>query len=194
MNIRCNITNQIITITDTDKIVNQSHNYLKIYFDFLTEDWADKTVYVLLKNEERKTYEYQYNTETGLTVPYSVLKGNLFRMTVYGVNQDNTVRITTNELTVRLLHSGYTSEIDPIEDTDIDVIADLYLRLDEKLNIADYIVDSELDEDSNNPVSNSAVTEAINNIEIDPAIVAEISSLEVKASFRALANRIRTQN
>ena len=186
MDLRLNVDNQILSINEEElDLVNWSHNYSTLYVDFNTEEWEDKTKFILLTSEDKKTYLFNY-TEEGLKLPSAVMKGELFKVSAYGTAED--VRITTTELTIRLLHSGYTTDIDDMDEDPTDVIADIYMKLDEKLNIVDYIIDTELDETSINPISNSAVTEAINTMGSDSIYRA---SLEVKASYRQLANRIR---
>ena len=184
MDLEFNVVNQSLSLNDNDYVlVDKSNNYLNILIDYTTEEWDNAIKYVLLKNKQKEAFLFEYSN-TGVKVPSKVLTGNNFRIMTYGVSEDN-IRVTTNELLIRLNKSGFTSEISSIndEDIDIDIFTSMELKLAEKVSFSD--VDDELNVNSNNPVSNSAVTTAFDSM---GNIIEETSELKIKHAFAYLNN------
>ena len=157
MDLRFEIENQKLTISNKEFIVDKSNKYLNLVFDFITDDWADTTKFCILKNNtENYLFPIADNT---VNVPYDAVSDDNIRITVYGIKLDDT-RITTNEIGLLLNHSGYTTDISNIEDLTPTVAEDLYLKLGQKLNITD--IDAELDINSADPVQNKIIYAALN--------------------------------
>ena len=157
MDLLFTIENQRLTLKDNNTVVNKANNYHNVLLDFKTTDWADKAIFVLLKDKDRNCYRIPY-VDGGVRIPSGILTGERFYITVYGVTEDE--RVTTNELVINMHGSGYCEDILPIPEDYEDLIADIYLRLLTKLNISD--IDDELDVNSADPVQNKIVTSALN--------------------------------
>lgn len=139
MNLEFNVTNQKLQLTNKDYYANESNNYLECVFNFITSDWTDKTIFIILKNKE-DAFKLPYTGEP-IIVPYEAVKDNRFYIMVYGVKDD--VRITTNQLSLALKYSGYTTEISnvPPDAPDlIDVLFETKAEVDHK-HIVDDITD-----------------------------------------------------
>lgn len=193
--IELDITNQKLEIVDTKYLVNKSHNYLKIKFNFNTSDWIDRTKFCLLQNNERVTY--QFLIENGkVIIPSSVLKGKYFKISVYGVAEDNS-RITTNQIRMKLAESGYTDEISPVDDVGRDVFIVIFEILETKLSFDD--IDLAFDVESFNPIANSVVANALNlksdirhhHTANEVSGIDEIAGVEIKRAYTLLGNKIR---
>ena len=114
MELHFNVNNQKLEQSDSDFIVNKSNNYLKLFFDIQTDDWIGLTWFVILKDDKRVAYQFNWNSE-GVIVPFDVVKGKSFYVSLYGADS-STKRITTNELRIRLIQAGYTRDIHSITD------------------------------------------------------------------------------
>ena len=158
MDIKFKVTNQKLEHTNTDYLVNHAHNYHQIKIDFTTPDWENRTIFIILKNNN-EAYRFNYNREP-IIVPGAIITGNNFKISAYGVDT-NQNRITTNELGILLHQAGYTTEISEIPEEEVDIIADIYQRLDLKLDISS--VDDVLDINSSNPVENKIITGHLND-------------------------------
>ena len=144
MNLEFNVTNQKLQLTNKNYYANESNNYLQCIFNFLTSDWTDKTIFIILKNKE-EAFKLPYTGEP-IIVPYEAVKDNRFYVMVYGILDD--VRITTNQLSLPLKYSGYTTEISNVpEDAPdlIDVLFETKADADHKHVVAD-ITDLSLSE------------------------------------------------
>ena len=123
--------------TDHKTVVNKSKNILKCKFLFKTDVWDNVEKFVLFKN---KTDNYQIHLGRGCNVdcivPWEVLKGKYFRLTVYG--GDETDLVTTNEVTIPLVKSGYTTDITPTVPPSKDVFIEIFEELDTKYDDLQY--------------------------------------------------------
>lgn len=191
MDLNFTVNNQELTKKDNNKIVNKSNNYIKIRIDFNGDEWEALNKYIILKNENGVAFQFQHSVE-GVLIPSTILMGRLFTITVYGADE-TTKRITTNEIVIRLIESGYTKDISSIADESVDIFVevtrrmdDLESQLDGKLNIND--VDTDLNIDSSNPIANHAVTSKLNSIEDN---IETKSGLQISKFSTQLANKIR---
>ena len=85
-------------------IVSDSVKYLRCIFKF-SDDWKDFAKTVIFKDDVGNAYSILLEGDTCI-VPYEVLTGNKFAISAFGTNDG--VRITTNEITVPIIASGYT--------------------------------------------------------------------------------------
>lgn len=132
MDLNFEINNQIITRIDKNILVNKSKNYVFCYFTFKTDDWLDKEKFVIFKDSWGNAYEcYIGNMEyCRCVVPSDALKGTNFSVSVFGGD-----RITTNELTILLIPSGYTTRIVPSSGAaDKDVFVQIFDELSNKID------------------------------------------------------------
>jgi hypothetical protein len=109
-----------------DTYPNKSNDYLRLFIDFTTTDWDDLNKYIILKNNLNQAFSFDYDS-TGILIPFDVLKGSRFYVSVYGVSDD--VRVTTNVVTVYLKESNYTTEYSSIVDFEGDIIDNIRKHL-----------------------------------------------------------------
>lgn len=133
MDLNFKVENQKLIKIEHKYLVSQSDNYIRLKFDFRTVDWNNMDIFVLLKNEDNETFQFSYDKEKGIIVPYPVVKNKHFYVSVYGVN-DN-YRITTNKVRVKLFTSGYTQDLSSLdEEYSKDILHELNERLSHKIN------------------------------------------------------------
>ena len=115
---------------DEQFLVNKSKDYLKCFFNFKTDDWNNLEKFAIFKNEKDEAYVCNLgdSLQCECTIPEPVLTGTFFRVSVYGGD-----RITTNEKTVVLVPSGYTTQIKVPGDSVTDVFTEIYALLNEKI-------------------------------------------------------------
>ena len=122
---------------DNEKITNKTRNYILLDFTSFSEDWENLDIYLILQDEQKNNYLFDLNEETRtVTVPEIVLRGGLFKLTVFGFNDDE--RITTNIRTIPLRPSGYTTErIRPVEPGDYskDIFEDFIGKIDTQVEV-----------------------------------------------------------
>ena len=58
MDLKFNVTNQIITRTDTNKVVNWSDDYLRLCFDFKTDDWTGTSKFILIHTADDVVFRW----------------------------------------------------------------------------------------------------------------------------------------
>lgn len=113
---------------NTEYLVNHTLNFLE--FNFLFDDqWNQfSPKYIIFKHNEKNylnvlTYDNELE-KYHITVPSIVLKGSSFRFTIYGLLYvaGSEVRITTQEVTIKLHDSGFTTDISSINENDNDNI------------------------------------------------------------------------
>ena len=138
MELEFEISNQSLVRTDSVGVVNQSVNYLSCVFTFKTTDWSNANKYALFKSESGENYCYSLGSECEVecTVPAKVLEHDLFRLTLFGLKDEE--RITTNLVTVKLVRSGFSTSIQSYEgDGTGDIFSD-WVEL-----LTDYILKSD---------------------------------------------------
>lgn len=126
------IENQIIQRLDKNILVNKSKDYLQCNFKFDTSEWENIEKFAIFKDSWNEAYimNLGLGTDCTCTPPEPVLKGNFFKVSVYGGD-----RVTTNELAVPLLHSGYTTHVkipDAVEG--VDIFTQIFEALDSKIS------------------------------------------------------------
>ena len=127
------VENQKLERCNEEFIVNNAHNYQSVNIQFNTNDWEEYEKFVILKNSDREAYLFHYD-DTEIILPYSIVKGTRFSISCYGVDE-NQNRITTNEISILLNESGYTTDISEIPPEEEDIIADIYNKLRNKSEI-----------------------------------------------------------
>lgn len=171
------VNNQIITRLDDNILVNKSKNYVNCIFEFKTQEWQEIAKFALFKDDWGNTY--RTHLPAGCTceceIPHDALKGTNFRISLYGGDL-----VTTNELRVLLIPSGYTTRISDASVEEKDIFVQIFEELQTKIDKVIYedscircysgdellyeiplIVDTELDSNSLNPVQNRVVNEAL---------------------------------
>ena len=111
-----NIIGQILHKTSNPCLANDSQNYLSLALSF-DESWDNYNLKYAIFTYKGKHYQttllYDNEAEAYLQiVPKEVLKGKGFYLMCYGAYNDE--RITTNQIRIDLLESGYTTDISSI--------------------------------------------------------------------------------
>lgn len=159
---------------------NKSNNYLRVLIDFITDDWVGLTKFLILRNSNHDAYQLHY-AEEGVKLPVDVVRGDFFYITVYGADNEDEVRITTNELLINLKESGYTKDIKDLEDYPEDIWSQIFEGIDSKSdvdhkhNIGD-VIDFPL-------LSEVATTGEYDDLKGKPSIPVNVSDLVNDSDF-----------
>ena len=146
MDLNFKVKEQIINRTDNNTIVNLSENYLQLCFTFQSNDWTGLTKFVLFKHGEKSTRIGLI--EDKVIVPASLLTGNRLVFSLYGLDtpNDEVYRITTNQIRLHLLDSGYTSEVDDlIDDEEVDIVEEIYIAINNTETVCKEYTDTGLE-------------------------------------------------
>ena len=124
------IYGQYLKRKDYKTIANKARNVLLCKFEFKDTLWNGEEKFALFKNRT-DTYNIPLgnNNVVDCIVPWEVLTGKYFRLTVYGGDL-----ITTNEITIPLVKSGYTTDITPTREPSKDVFVEIIEELKEKID------------------------------------------------------------
>lgn len=169
------VHNQTLSRHDDMGVVADSINYLTAHFDLSDSDFGGVTTAVFTPMFTEISKE-QILKNNSCVVPWEVIKSRGFKVSLY-CNKDD-VRITTNEIIIPVEESGFTKGDTPSEPTktvyeqligDVSKAVDIANSIKEQaesgaFNGKDAVTDSELDANSNNAISNSAVSTAIGEI------------------------------
>lgn len=96
MTITFNVENQILSRTDTNRIVEKSKNYLFAEFTF-SEDWDNTNKAIIFDNNTLR-YKVYLDSNNKCQVPNRIIRNDGFTISVIGENSENLVTITTSEL------------------------------------------------------------------------------------------------
>lgn len=101
MNLNFNIQNQMMTRTDNSYLVNLTRNYITCTFNFLTDDWTGLDKYITF-NSKNENYRFLFNDGSALAVPNDLLKRKYFHVKAYGLDMEDDLTLTTNDVTIVL--------------------------------------------------------------------------------------------
>ena len=115
MTLQIYVNGQEISLSPSQKnkkFIADSKNYLKVKFNLQSEEWKNGKLTYALFSHAGKTYKKILGVEEGCGtnecyVAPEVIKGNNFQVALF--NDD---LITTNNLTINIDPSGYTSDIE----------------------------------------------------------------------------------
>lgn len=111
------VKNQKMERMDVEDPVNSSQEYLKLSFDFKTDDWEDTTKFVFFR-VHHINYSYPL-TDDSILVPAVFVNGKHLDFGVYGVGGED-YRITTNSLRIKFRESKFWSLSDaPLSVTEL---------------------------------------------------------------------------
>lgn len=111
------VKNQKMERMDVEDPVNSSQEYLKLSFDFKTDDWEDTTRFVFFR-VHHINYSYPL-TDDSILVPAVFVNGKHLDFGVYGVGGED-YRITTNSLRIKFRESKFWSLSDaPLSVTEL---------------------------------------------------------------------------
>lgn len=106
------VENQKLNRIDLFTAASDSKEYLKVFFDFRTDDWDGYTKAAIFKND-KGAYTVPLDENNAATIPEISLTESYINISVFGIL--NNVRITTNETRVLLKQSGYVEGETPPE-------------------------------------------------------------------------------
>lgn len=132
MDLNFEIKNQILSRTDENILVNKSKNYVFCNFKFKTDDWDNLEKFTIFKDSWGRSFVSYLGTSSDCrcVVPAEALKGTNFKVSVYGGDL-----ITSSELTILLVPSGYTTCISPTaEPMSRDVFVEIFDKLQSKID------------------------------------------------------------
>lgn len=128
------ITDQILERTDKNTIVAKSKNIVKTSFCFQGSLWNDIDKFAIFTDSwgNKTTIHLGKADLCSCIVPDGCLSGTFFKITVYGGDL-----ITTNDVTIPLMNSGYTEHHHHTNDcghNEKDIFVDIFDRLDKTVN------------------------------------------------------------
>ena len=143
MDLCFDVSNQTVTRTDKNKTVNWSDEYLRLVFDFKSDDWSDCSKFILVF-DNGEVYRFALSNNAFI-VPEELLTDVKLVFSIYGVN--NSYRITTPKVMLRLLEAGYTSDVAEldVEEFTHDVVEEVYIAINSKANATDVYTKTEVD-------------------------------------------------
>lgn len=159
-----NIYGQYLKRKDHHTVVNKSHNILKCKFTFKDAIWDNVEKFALFSNST-DTYNIPLgsNASGDCIVPWEVLQGKWFKLTIYGGDL-----ITTNEVTIPLIRSGYTNDITPTSEASRDAFIIALEQINSKIDSI---------ECENNDLLLYSNGELLNTISLPFANIEEIKAL-----------------
>ena len=165
------VKNQKMERMDVEDPVNSSQEYLKLSFDFKTDDWEDTTKFVFFR-VHHINYSYPL-TDDSILVPAVFLNSKHLDFGVYGVGGED-YRITTNSLRIKFRESKFWS----LSDAPLSVTELIDKLFDEKADLA--YVDIELADkvdkvDGKELSSNDFTDEYLNLIETHQENINDLS-------------------
>lgn len=101
MTITFNVENQILSRTDTNRIVEKAKNYVNAHFEF-NELWDDTTKAILIEGSGLR-YKVYLNENNECSIPNRVVRHDGFTLTVVGEDSEKFITITTNDLFIPIL-------------------------------------------------------------------------------------------
>ena len=134
MDLEFTVNNQTIKRKDSNQVVTSSSEYLRLVFDFETDDWENLDKYCFFRTGHIN-YPFEL-TEDKVIVPAYFLNDKYLLFGLYGMGDDS-VRITTNVLRLYLEDSFYDAET-----VDVRNFLELEVgRLDDRIDLKEDSVD-----------------------------------------------------
>ena len=185
--------------TDTNPITTHSVKRFNAYFEYKTGTfmWNNQVhKYAIFSSETGENYCVDFGNDIGQSdcyIPAKVLEGDFFRVTLMGINEESGMREVTNPVTVHLVRSGFTENLQAY-DPDLDN-GDIFSQLRELINncLCDVRVEGNqllfIKENTvyyrftitNHQHTSSQITDLEDTI-----------GLEIKRGYQVLVNKIRT--
>lgn len=135
MNLKFDVNQQLLRRTDNQIIVNKSRNYIHCTFTFQGDDWENIEKFAIFKNNRGNAYIcfLGSNMECTCTIPSPAMTGNYMRISLYGGDL-----LTTQELKVILLPSGYTIDITPVDPSAKDAFVEAFETIQSKIDQVEF--------------------------------------------------------
>ena len=143
MDLCFDVSNQMVTRTEKNRIVNYSDDYLRLVFSFKTSDWSGCSKFILVFDGE-DTYRIAL-VDDAFIVPEELLTKEKLLFSIYGVN--NSYRITTPKILVRLQEAGYSANVKSLDVDEFthDVVEEVYIAIDKKADKSTTYTKTEVD-------------------------------------------------
>ena len=193
------VDNQILSQKDKTKVVNKSHNYLKLCFDF-SEEWDETIKKYLICKDTKGNFQFDVNDDM-VIIPFPLIDEDYLYITLYGVYPDRS-RITTNESILKFIHSGYTRDISSIDGEDaVDVISRMDFEIEHIKEVMSHMVDDIVLEDG--VLKGYSDGELVFSYTLDDSHThtvetitdfGENTAVEIRSAFRYLKNAIRSSS
>lgn len=123
------VDKQIVEKRNSERLVNNSANYLKLCFNFKGDTWDEVTSKrVLFTSKHSKVYCKELDVNNMVIVPWEVLTEKYFLFTLYGIGDDN-LRITTTQKRIVMEESGFKEEIEKDLPENSSIVEDIYNKL-----------------------------------------------------------------
>ena len=107
MDLEFTVNNQTLKRKDSNQVVTSSSEYLRLVFDFETDDWENVSKYAFFRTGHIN-YPFELD-EDKIVIPAYFLNSNYLLFGLFGVG-DGDIRITTNVLRLHLENSYYDAE------------------------------------------------------------------------------------
>ena len=133
MDLEFSVCNQTLKRKDSNQIVTSSSEYLRLVFDFETDDWENLDKYCFFRSGH-VNYPFELTDEDNIVIPAYFLNGKYLLFGLLGMGDDS-VRITTNVLRLHLEDSFYDAETVDVRnflEVEVDRLDD---RIDGKVEI-----------------------------------------------------------
>ena len=108
MTITFDVENQILSRTDTNRIVEKSKNYLVATFNF-SSDWDDTQKAAIIENGGMRFKVYLENNECD--IPNRAVSHDGFTITIVGEDEEKNITITTSDLFIAVQKNN-ASDVD----------------------------------------------------------------------------------
>lgn len=125
------VEGQFIKRDDRKMMVNKSKNIHFADFTFEGEEWEGIKKFAIFKNDYHEAYVSSLGNseECRCSIPAEAMRGRYLKISVYGGDL-----ITSNELTISLVPSGYTTTISTPSDSAKDIFVDIYEKIEAKID------------------------------------------------------------
>ena len=133
MDLEFSVCNQTLKRKDSNQIVTSSSEYLRLVFDFETDDWENLDKYCFFRSGH-VNYPFELTDEDNIVIPAYFLNGKYLLFGLLGIGDDS-VRITSNVLRLHLEDSFYDAETVDVRnflEVEVDRLDD---RIDGKVDI-----------------------------------------------------------
>lgn len=131
MELNFKVKNQLLKRTDRQIVVNKSRNFHQCNFKFIGDDWEGLEKFAIFRNSKGKSYINFLGSqmECKCSIPAPAMIGNYMVLSVYGGDL-----LTSQELKIVLLPSGYTIDITPVNPEAKDIFEEAFEKIESKID------------------------------------------------------------
>ncbi|MBR0272352.1 MAG: hypothetical protein IJQ68_10275 [Methanobrevibacter sp.] len=176
------VNNQQLKRTDTIVIVQNAKNIIKTFFSFNGEIWENINKFAIFTDSwgNKITTHLGKSCKCSCIVPASCLNGTYFKVTVYGGDL-----VTTNDVTIPLMKSGYSKHHHQHEchHEHKDIFVDIFDKLDKKIDdilVIDNSIQCYSDGELIDSVSLNGLNSFVDETRFNELIQDYVSKIELK--------------